>query len=267
MGAPRPQPTLPKVGLGDHDLYADSDAGSIRNGSIRGAPSSRYQYPPPSNAGYSNAPSALARTAYPYNQSEPESLHHAGYAESVHSTDGFAGRGAPMPYDSSVSLVDQASGMRRAPSYKSDWDEGGYYGSAEKASAVAGYYSSEKDDGYAPSALAHSESYNGLYRSQPTAPPHTPAPDHYSAPSRQQLYERTARQQQSEDSNLAYGGGMSASESVPYGGWEESASRYHGGGGQDPYYPDQRGQEELQYQQQERRDDGNFAGRGAGGRR
>ena len=261
MGAPRPQPTLPKVGLGDHDhLYSDaSDAGSIRAGSIRGgAPSSRYQYPPPQPS------SALARTAYPFNQSEPESLHRvaAGYAESISSADGFAARGAPMPYDSSVSLIGGGGeGMRRAPSYKSDWDDGGYYaGGTEKE--IAGYYTASDDHPSGPSQLGHSDSYShGLYRSQSTAPPPAPASENYHPPSRQQLYERTAPRQHSQSDDYH----LPASDSVPYGGWEESGSRYYAQP-QDPYYPSAPAADGRR-DDQRRAETGNFGGRGAGGRR
>lgn len=289
--APLPQPTLPKLGLSDHDLYSHangSDAGSIRGGSIRGgAPSSRFQYPPPGStagAGWGAPPSALARTAYPYNQSEPESLHKVGYAESVTSVDGFAGRGAPMgmhggAYDSSTSLVG-GEGMRRAPSYKSEFggEDQGYYGQEK-----GGYYSEKggMDDRDYPPTLSHSNSY-GNFRSQSAAPPPlpnaTPIPDSYNPPSRQQLYERTARQQESEDSTLAYGSGSVINfqpSNGGYGGWEESGPRYAvaqegsavggGYGGGYPYEPQGR-EETLRYPDGDAADSGNFAGRGAGGK-
>lgn len=195
-------------------------------------------------------------------------------------------------FDSSTSLVG-GEGMRRAPSYKSDFggtEEKGYYGQEK-----GGYYSEKggmgDDRDYVPT-LSHSNSY-GNFRSQSTAPPPlptaTPIPDSYNPPSRQQLYERAARQQESEDSILAYGrGGMSESGSVinfqssngGYGGWEESGPRYAvaqegsavggGYGGGYPYepqsYPNQIHEETLRYPNGDPADSSNFAGRGAGGK-
>ncbi|GAA5889812.1 hypothetical protein JCM5296_002349 [Sporobolomyces johnsonii] len=61
IAAPLPQPTPPKVGLADNDLYSDA-------GSIRGGGSGAYQYP--STVPYAQhyaAPSVLGgRKAYPY---------------------------------------------------------------------------------------------------------------------------------------------------------------------------------------------------------
>lgn len=150
--APRQQPTLPKIGLADEDLYAPSYAGSD-SGSVRGGKGGN-QYPPSSYAGSGGGgrddwdrkggaamhhqPSTLSRTTYPYNASEPDSLHQmsnggairGGYAESVTSLDGFANRGAGMGYnDSSTSLNRpglgrQDTGTTRAPSYRSEYDDG-----------------------------------------------------------------------------------------------------------------------------------------------
>lgn len=145
--APRPQPTLPKIGLEDEDLYAPSYAGSD-SGSIRNGKGGNYQYPPSHYNGggndwdrkgtMQNQPSTLSRSTYPYNASEPDSIHQmsnggairGGYAESVNSLDGFANRGAQMGYnDSSTALNRPGLGrndtqMTRAPSYQSEYDDG-----------------------------------------------------------------------------------------------------------------------------------------------
>lgn len=166
--APLPQPTLPKIGLDDYaPSYAGSDGDSIRGGSIRKGGGGNYQYPPSSNAssyGGGNGgnwerkgvslhdrplqtASALSRPAYPHNTSEPESLRYiathgrGGYAESVSSFDGFAGRGAGMGYgDSSTSLHRPAlernyTNGTSAPSYRSEYNDGtsDYYNEEVKA--------------------------------------------------------------------------------------------------------------------------------------
>ena len=84
MAAPLPQPTLPKIGL-DDDLYAGSDAGSIRG--------EGNQYPP--NGGWDRKggppPGAPGRTPYEYQSS-------TSLANLTHGA-------APMGWDSSASLV------------------------------------------------------------------------------------------------------------------------------------------------------------------
>lgn len=239
--APLPQPTLPKVGLSTKDLYAaraESEAGSGREV----APSSRYQYPPSSGRyGPQGGSPLLSRNAYPYNYSEPDSLH-KGYADSVTSLDGFANRGAAMGFsDSSTNLMATvaAHDMQRLPSYRSET------GSMKSRDGRAAPYKEKgqrevDDDGgsatgdwdvldYVPTLLGSQSTRN--FRSQSETPPSSTLPyeydGEYRAPSRQQLYERAARQQQSNGS-----GGHSESGSVNYGhgagggSWEDSTSRY-----------------------------------------
>lgn len=236
--APLPQPTLPKVGLSTADLYASraGGGGSSEAGSIRRQ--HHHQYPPLGQP----AP-LMSRNAYPYNYSEPDSLHKAGgsYADShsVTSMDAFTARGGYEYADSSTNLV--APGMHRLPSYRSEGGQSAKekYGNDDGASAVGG--TGDWDDmNYVPSLSQHGHAVP-TYRSPSTAPTLAPPPvDEYRAPSRQQLYERAARQQQrdeqpththqmSQDSSLSYRDEQAST-------WEESGSRYelpsqHGHGG------------------------------------
>lgn len=257
--APRQQPTLPKIGLEDEDLYAPSYAGSD-SGSIRGGKGGNYQYPPSSYGksggggrddwdrkggagGMHHQPSTLSRTTYPYNASEPDSLHQmsnggggirGGYAESVNSLDGFANRGAGMGYNDSSTALNrpglgrQDTGMTRAPSYQSEYDDG--YGLSDPYSR--------------PPMPTHSQSY----------------------------VSNTSSRHQSESSINYPLDSVGAERSIP-------AGRGYGGGGNGGWGPaeeyfDPRDQQQQQHQTQQQSrastyapgENGNFAGRGTGRR-
>ena len=229
-----PQPTLPKIGMHNDDLYAPSfngsDAGSIRRGPgsdvggrgrgpgsdvggrSRGPPSN-YAYPPQNGAypsaggnwagsGVSlldrppGAPSALSRTAYPYATSDPD-FKNPGYAESVSSLDGFAARAAPMGYDDRRAH-DERPGVQRTQT------------SATAMSRAPSYASEDDKVGYAEDHVVEGRA----------GPPQRS----YAPPSRQQLYQRSAERNQSE-SSLAYAGDGAAESGGTYGGWEEGEGR------------------------------------------
>ncbi|GAA6063820.1 hypothetical protein JCM10212_002577 [Sporobolomyces blumeae] len=164
-GAPLPQPTLPKIGLADDDLY--SEAGSIHGQTYPPTATNHapYGYPPPS---LSN------RNIYPYAASDSESIHsipthpthalHAShrnpsYAESIHSTDGLTAMAAPFGYasDSTHQLVGPDGRMVRAPSYrtmpsersltKADWDDanGGAYPDFDRSGTPRGLAATRND--------------------------------------------------------------------------------------------------------------------------
>ncbi|KAI5476019.1 hypothetical protein MNV49_000491 [Pseudohyphozyma bogoriensis] len=247
IAAPLPQPTLPKIGLRDDDLYAGSDAGSVHGSQRTGSQRGGYGYPPargigpgsyvPTGFGMAGAPvgrqqqqpSGLARTAYPYNGSEPDFSRHE-YAESVNSLDGFAGRGAAMGYaDSRENLAawngsgdlgrpELARGgtmMSRAPSYRSDGvGEPGDWGNEKGGNGYGGGYEYDRS-GVAspPPALSHSTSQSRLQhqpslsslapdRSSPFARQNSQR-EPYAPPSRDVLYSRAAAARASEGS-LAY---------------------------------------------------------------
>lgn len=238
----RPQPTLPKIGLHDDDLYAPSfngsDVGSIRRGpgsdvGSRGrgpgsdvggrgrGPPSNYAYPPQNGApGYPNAgsnwagsgvslidrpsgaPSALSRTAYPYATSDPD-FKNPGYAESVSSLDGFAARAAPMGYDDRRGYDDRP-GVQRSQT------------NATAMSRAPSYASEDEKMGYAEDFVIDGRA----------APP-LPSPGQgrsYAPPSRQQLYQRSTERNPSE-SSLAYANEGTGEGVGSYGGWEESEGR------------------------------------------
>lgn len=253
--APLPQPTLPKVGLGDRDLYTASRTGGSDAGSIRGA-----RYPPSTAASaWGAGGGGLARTAYPFQQSEPDSLHHlggggVGYAESVSSAEGFAGRGQPMGMgmgyagggESSLSLVGGggggAGGMRRQESWRSEI--GGGVGGEEY-----GWNGSGGEKGWYAAAAEHGG--GDLQRSQSSVTVAVGGVG-YQPPSRQQLYDRTldavggGSSEEDSHSHLAYAESMRQQ----YGGWEESRPRFYA----------------SQQQEDDPAEEGNFAGRGAGGK-
>ncbi|GAA5873073.1 hypothetical protein JCM1840_007315 [Sporobolomyces johnsonii] len=242
--APLPQPTLPKVGLADNDLYSDA-------GSIRGGGGGAYQYPPTvPYAQHYAAPSALGgRNAYPYASSDSESLaggklsHNPSYAESVTSLDAFANRGAPFGHsDSSTTLVGPdgrpmlSNAMSRAPSYHTMPSHEGGFG----AGAI------EYDEKFAYGGFPAELEFDRAGTPKPSAQSlqHSPSQSfrageaEYVGPGptgrQQQLYERTAPtargRQDSVDSAvsgaLPYARAMSweggQQGSAVYGGWEES---------------------------------------------
>ncbi|GAA5956816.1 hypothetical protein JCM21900_004349 [Sporobolomyces salmonicolor] len=290
--APLPQPTLPKVGLADNDLYSDA-------GSIRGGGGGAYQYPPTvPYAQHYGAPSALgARNAYPYASSDSESLaggklsHNPSYAESVTSLDAFANRGAPFGQsDSSTSLVGpdgrpMLNAMSRAPSYHTmPSHEGGFGGSIEydeKYGAYGGFPAElEFDRAGTPKPSSPSLQHSPSQSFRAGAGAGAGAGDYAVPPSRQQqLYERTAqRRQDSVESGGPWPSARAMSweaaqqGSTGYGGWEETylppAGRYAHGHGDEP--------EELRGafrggstpgpppRPLPSQDDGNVAGRSAG---
>lgn len=120
--APRPQPTLPKIGLADDDLV--SDVGSIRGEKY--APDS-FGYPP--SVPYANSvPYGLSRHAPYPSTTDVESLKGGqgySYAESVSSLDGLAARGQPMGHDGSYGAGGLgATSMSRLPSYRTNPSSG-----------------------------------------------------------------------------------------------------------------------------------------------
>ncbi|BGP20756.1 Potassium transporter [Rhodosporidiobolus nylandii] len=290
LRAPMAQPTLPKIGLDDDDLY--SDTGSIRGGG------EKHAYPP-STIPYGNvlpySSSGLARQAYPYASSDSDSLAgggnpkagFGGYAESVTSLDGFASRAAPMAGaygDSTATLALPGGAMTRAPSYRTNPSTG-----HEGGAGGAGYEYDEKyvqmatattstlgasqfgalafeGDGM-PSGQQHSLSHSASFRSDYGAG---------GGGNRQQLYERAQQQNEADavpyfqsshgrgtsvaggdGAGVAYGGWEESGPGVAYGGeFEERLEQQGGGGGGDPYYHRQHSQQPS---------DGNFAGRGAWG--
>ncbi|GAA5884370.1 hypothetical protein JCM6882_002246 [Rhodosporidiobolus microsporus] len=256
--APMAQPTLPKIGIDEDDIYSET-------GSVRGGGNEKYQYPPqPPTLAYANAApyssSNLARHAYPYASSDSESLvgkpSRGGYAESVTSLDAFATRAAPMGMggygDSTATLVQQPT---RAPSYRTmpssgnlhqQYEYGGGSGDFDEKYAQAatqtnrsigasqfgglafdnGPSAADGSGGTTPALLSHSTSMrsDGGRDYQPP-----------STNTRQALYDRALRQ--NEDDALPYF--MSPEQpaqgngGVAYGGWEESGGGYgyaYGGG-------------------------------------
>ncbi|KAL8276093.1 hypothetical protein RQP46_011508 [Phenoliferia psychrophenolica] len=210
--APLPQPTLPKIGMGD-EYYASSETSSIKGGygggGGYGAQELPYQYPPMSDRKGTPAPSAYNNNnnAYPYTHTEPDL-----YA-SANSLVGLTGRAAPMGqqgYDSTTSLVgggggrpDLQRGMTatsHAPSYRST-------GTDEKG----GYYDYVDACGAPPIPPPNAHPATDLQRNASAST--------YQAPSRQQLYERTAKPN-SDSSELGY----AQDDAVPgyTGGWEET---------------------------------------------
>ncbi|GAA5869190.1 hypothetical protein JCM8547_005164 [Rhodosporidiobolus lusitaniae] len=299
--APMAQPTLPKIGLDDQDLY--SDAGSVRGG---GGGNEKYSYPPqPPTLAYANtmpySQSGLSRHAYPYASSDSESLHgkpggQRGYAESVTSLDGFAGRGAPMGYNDSTATLVAPGGPARAPSYRTnpsstnihqpqqvEYDEK-YVAMATATTSTLGasqFGGLAFDDPPSTQPLSHSTSFRSVGGGIDYAPP--------STNTRQALFERAARQ--NEDDATPYfgtgagqrrlsmessgGGGGGGGGGVAYGGWEESygAATYGGAGGDaEEHLGGGYGQQQQQPPSREpsraqlrHPSDGNMAGRGAWG--
>ncbi|BGP28077.1 vacuole protein [Rhodotorula toruloides] len=120
--APRPQPTLPKIGLADDDLV--SDIGSVRNEKF--APD-LLDYPPSIPYGNS-APYRLSRHAPYPSTTDIESLKGGqgySYAESVSSLDGLAAHSQPMGYEGSYAGSGVAAqSMSRLPSYRTNPSSG-----------------------------------------------------------------------------------------------------------------------------------------------
>ncbi|GAA6033615.1 hypothetical protein JCM8097_001486 [Rhodosporidiobolus ruineniae] len=305
--APMAQPTLPKIGFDDvDDIY--SETGSIRGG---GGMSEKHQYPPqPPTLPYNNLPyssSGLARSqpSYGYAASDTDSLKqptgpHA-YAESVTSLDGFAHRAAPMGYaeygDSTATLgVGPPGGMPRAPSYRTQpsttevrGEAAGGYEYDEKyaaqatatvstlgASQFGGLAFDEATGGGGGGGLSHSASFptpadlshSNSVRSQGNGVGYAPP----SFGTRQQLYERSARQ--NEDDAVPYfshGRGMSGGSAAGggahgaggYGGWEESYGVAYGGA--EAYGGEREERIEPSRVAGRQPSDGNMAGRGAWG--
>ncbi|BGP43940.1 Potassium transporter [Rhodotorula kratochvilovae] len=235
VGAPRPQPTLPKIGFDDGDLY--SETGSVRG--VPGGGGEKYSYPPPLGAPalpYGNSvPYGLARGGHAYGDSESVLGYggaHGGYAESVTSVDGLAARAQPMGYggghgaaDSTVSLALPGGGMGRAPSYRTnpssrDLVVDGGYGAEPYDEKLANMQFGELafDRGGTP-ALPGS-GLNGSLASRTNVD--------YAPPSRQHLFERAARQNAADSADEhAYLPGLSGSDA----GHARGPSGSHGGGG------------------------------------
>ncbi|GAA6017344.1 hypothetical protein JCM10207_005601 [Rhodosporidiobolus poonsookiae] len=320
VGVPRQQPTLPKIGLGDDDLYSAS--GSVRGGGGGGySNNEKHAYPPVATLPYSNsAPyssSGLARHAYPYASSDTDSIANAktgyAYAESVTSLDAFAARAAPpagAAYgDSTSALVPPGASMSRLPSYRTDnlghpdYDQHGAGGGAgqeydDKYAAYAtATYSSvgasqfgalELDADRAGAATpVQSQGQRGL---QHSASQHSLGGSYGAPPSRQQLYERSARMNEgsgdglpwlsgeglpyprglSSDHGHALGGG-GGHGGGGYGGWEESGPVYGQAYGGEEHLAEQLprdpygGGRAPSRGMQRDASDGNMAGRGAYG--
>jgi hypothetical protein len=143
IGAPLPQPSLPKVGLSDDDLYAstypESDGGSMRGDMKKSASGDNYSsYPPSTSAGNLaslNYTNGFTRPPYVGQYTTTSSYYQNNdsnhlYAESTHSHDDFAHRGADLGYDngygeSSLALTENVGrpGFSSAPSYQSQAGE------------------------------------------------------------------------------------------------------------------------------------------------
>lgn len=295
VGAPRPQPTLPKVGIDDRDLYSETE--SVR-GKAGGGGADKYSYPPAASVvapalPYANA-GPYGRQQHAYGDSDSilgyggGSAAH-GYAESVTSIDGLAARAQPMGYghgpnDSTATLPYPGVGgidMSRAPSYRTNPSSRDLLSSAADPPLPF-------DD-----ALQQQFGELGAYDRAYAA---TPALDdslasrggggggvEYAAPSRQALFERATRHNASGVESIDGGSavGMSGSDwggshafgpsgshgGGGFGGWEESgpgggAAAYDEGTGAYGYRAPSRGMQRAP----SGHDLGGFAGRGAYGR-
>ncbi|GAA6058278.1 hypothetical protein JCM3770_002888 [Rhodotorula araucariae] len=296
VGAPRPQPTLPKVGIADGDLYSET-------GSVRGE---KHAYPPhagvvaPALPYADPGPYSGARGGgHGYGDSESILGYAAGYAESVTSVDGLAARAQPMGYgghgltDSNVSLAltggrgsGGPGGMARAPSYRTnpssrDLVEDTYGSSSDlpyNDKLASMHFGELAFDGavHAPDRGPAPLGHGGALAS------HAAAPSEYAPPSRHHLFERAARQNAADAQQAARAGyvpGLSVGSDAAsrargpsgsyggggYGGWEESgppapdASPYDNGHGQGYYRAPSRAPSAAPDAA------GGFAGRGAYG--
>ncbi|GAA5997438.1 uncharacterized protein JCM10292_000847 [Rhodotorula paludigena] len=250
VGAPRPQPTLPKIGLNDPDLY--SDAGSVRGGappSEKGAGGpGGYAYPP--TVPYGNSvPYGLAHS-HSYNDSEslsgvagPYGPGHNPYADSVTSVDAFAAHGQPMGYaDSTSTLPLPGQHYSRAPSYRTNPSTRDLHDPPPPAADDSPQHFGELDfdprHARAGAATPALTGLNGSLASRTGAG----APVDYAPPSRQNLYERAARHnaveaQQSGESyrlgsdDYGYGAPAAAATSAAYARGAGAKSGSYGGGG------------------------------------
>ncbi|SGY70193.1 BQ5605_C004g03119 [Microbotryum silenes-dioicae] len=224
VAAPLPQPTLPKVGLRDNDLYAPSYSNSEVSSAV-----GNYRYPPPSNiSGHSGVGGYFDDLRYDRNQPLPKSKFNnyapsetdsfdfqapSGlYSHSVSSMDAFAQRGEGMGYDPNQSRGHMGGEeMSRAPSYRSRQEEEEGKAAVQSHQFYANYYQapampSQQHKSPRPHPLedgvGNSEvMFDGraLGRGDSTR---SDARSEYVVPSRQNLYDRTAARYPSDDDSM-----------------------------------------------------------------
>ncbi|GAA5916213.1 hypothetical protein JCM8208_000035 [Rhodotorula glutinis] len=253
VNAPRPQPTLPKIGLNASDLYSDT-ASAHGKGPGGGE---KHSYPPSSIV----APALPYANSGPYDMSHPPPHPHYpphgygdsdsilnygsathGYAESVTSVDGLAARAQPMGYghgpaDSTSTLPYPGVGgidMSRAPSYRTNPSSrdllagDGYVGEPPYDDKLAGAYY------VGPAHGVNDGGYGGGHALHESHSSRAGGGVEYGAPPRQLLFERAAQHNAAESfdgvsavgmagSDFGHGRGPSGSHGGGgYGGWEES---------------------------------------------
>jgi len=251
VNAPRPQPTLPKIGLNASDLYPET---ASMHGQGASGGGDKHSYPPSGIIApvlpYANAgPYGLSHPPphqqhYPLGYGDSDSLHgHGsathGYAESVTSVDGLTARAQPMGYshgpaDSTSTLPYPGGGgidMSRAPSYRTN-------PSSRDLLAGDGYAAEPSYDDKVPGAPYMYPAHDGGYGGEPI--PHDSLSQRagtggeYGAPPRRLLFERAARHNAAESFDGVSAVGMAGSDfghargpsgshgGGGYGGWEES---------------------------------------------
>ncbi|SCV72377.1 BQ2448_3914 [Microbotryum intermedium] len=235
VGAPLPQPTLPKVGLRDNDLYAPSYSNSEVGSGV-----GNYRYPPPSNmSSHNDAGGYFDDHRYDLNHPLPKSksnnyasseadsfdLHAPSglYSQSVSSMEAFAQRGEAMGYNSNPSRVRMGGEeMSRAPSYRSRQEEEEGKATTQTHQFYADYYQApampspqhgsprahpSEDSGGNSEIIfdGRNETSRGIALGRGDSA-RSEARAEYVAPSRQRLYDRTAARYPSDDDSviLAY---------------------------------------------------------------